>query len=138
MKPVSNIDLTCLAADDIVPMLGMSKKTFYRVWKDLPHYFVTPKGWKNPRLTSARFDYSEVIEHCKGKSREEGYADNQHQLSKMARPGRKLESRISVQKATQNQSGTDSKGRPRMGSGRGKTDQHGTDQTRRFNVLDGV
>ena len=59
----------CLTADEIALMLGLKKKTFYRVWRDLPHFFVTPKGWSNRRLSSARFDYHEVIEHCKNMSR---------------------------------------------------------------------
>lgn len=89
----------------------------YNVWKALPHFFVTPKGWDNPRLESARFDYFEVIAHCKAMSRHEEEAANGNQclVPPLSKEGEKVSRVLQIQGKTAVQSSNDEKGRAGMG-----------------------
>lgn len=130
------IDLTCLNYKELAEKLKLDFKTLRSRWKNYPHFFVTPNGWQKPRLESARFDYHEVLNHCKAQSKGLTHDnDTERILSPLQREEREIPGVLQVSRKTAVQSGRDSKGRQTVGTKKEKGDRQGTSKAQRFDVF---
>ncbi len=129
-----DIDLTCLNYKELAEKLKLDFKTLRSRWKNYPHFFVTPNGWQKPRLESARFDYHEVLNHCKAQSKGSNN-DTERILSPIRGETREVPGVLQVQRKAAEQSGKHPKGRQAVGAKKEKGNRQGTSKAQRFDVF---